>query len=182
MTTAISHPSACAAFTSPAIYAAAWTSSPDPPLPLNVSPESLSSTRFHRRSLCAINPINYFSNDFLRSAFFMRGLLPRCLKNSTWRRRFFASASVRYVPNDRPVLSDTTTYFPFTFLIICRGWGTIPRPQRYECCALPLSYPGGISQSYDHRHNSVFPACGQENSFIHRSLAFLLPNNYTSFT
>ena len=25
--------------------------------------------------------------------------------------------------------------------IWCRGWGSNPRPQLYECCALPLSYP-----------------------------------------
>lgn len=42
----------------------------------------------------------------------------RCLKYSICRNRFFASASVRYVPNERLVFSDSTTYFPFIFLII----------------------------------------------------------------
>jgi hypothetical protein len=40
------------------------------------------------------------------------------LKNSTRRRRFLASASVSYVPNRRPVVSDITTYLSPRFTII----------------------------------------------------------------
>ena len=30
------------------------------------------------------------------------------------------------------------------FSKVCRGWGLNPRPQLYECCALPLSYPDAM--------------------------------------
>ena len=36
-------------------------------------------------------------------------------------------------------LSFSTIHFPLSWY---QGWGSNPQPQRYECCAPPLSYPG----------------------------------------
>jgi hypothetical protein len=49
------------------------------------------------------------------------------LKNSIWRSRRSASARVSYVPNFRPVVSDSTTYLPLIFLIIAMGPAPVTR-------------------------------------------------------
>ena len=94
-------------------------------------------TGHYHNLICFVYFINFLCRPFLRSAFLSDGVFFSRLKNSTCRKRRFASLSVLYDPNSRPVVSESTTYFPFTFLIIrCRREDSNLRPGAYETPAL----------------------------------------------